>query len=1111
MKKLTIRRIISLFLTAALLTAIAVTPAAPLVTEVAANNMFVIHNPYAHVNWSTFRQFKAGLHNHTTNSDGDSRLSTMAETHWDLGYHIVAFTDHSFTTPSPDRVPLGAMTPERIAQMAAGRGRSDGRGMIFVPYSNERSVNFPIIDDSRRHHMNTYWSNIGNRTETTQESLTRMEREGSGGLAHLNHIGRYTGAEYPTPLAEALRISNRSENFQPYVELFRNHNNLIGMEIVGTFDEETQGDKVLWDNILQRVMPRHPVWGFANDDAHFQRSVGFAYNLMLMPSLSLSEYRYAKESGAFFAFSRVDRVYDVFPGAIVPRNRFGHQLSSSEANEVRNMSVPSISRIDAGSDRITIEASNYDSIRWYSNGREIHRGNSINLQTRLSGISDPRYVRAVVINNRRGVLFTQPFGIERTADARADLFPTLLSVDTIRPITIPTGSPATEAGLRLPGGVNIQTRGGTNAGTLPATIIWDLRNINYNPNNTARQTFAVPGTIRLNRVINPNNVPLNVSIQITAEAGVCGTCPPVTEQVWSLDYSRLTTAGGGGGDAGTPASVSGAANLRSLGNGTGTASYRPGIRRESGDNNPMTLSGTPPTSFRWANSRNSRSGLNLETGAAAGGTALSRNDASGFNAAVGETYRVRFNASGSGELRVSANRGGSDPGITTVNLTSSNAAVSHTWTQVSGNVFLELGIDATVNISGLRVERIVVCDGNWCGSCCSDYPGCLCGACEYCGTRPCSCRQATFTEVAHNWSVNSTPADLNAGLGASDHVLALSGLSITSCMIEADRDATLRIAYTAAGNNSNRRILAWTNLSGGSAGSDSIAFLTTANLTGENIAISPERITAGAREATLVIPNRLLHRGNNTASVIYVAITTDEGLTGTTSAGSNRYTAAANHRGGGESGEFERFATVTLTMEAAADGSPPRACVTCSNLPCRCVLARCETCGERICACPPDPQNCSECGEVECRCCDNCDTYPCACPARCPECNNLLNYCDCGGGGGLEFAEIMRDSSGNAWFLIRNNDVVTRTTRGIVLELTTDSGVSVWRLPALTIRPGKIVSVFMGSIDDDDSPKRMHPPFNMEIRGRVRLFDRVTGEDLPRSEEILPWLEELQE
>jgi hypothetical protein len=971
------------------------------------------------------------------------------------------------------------MTPERIAQMAAGRGRSDGRGMIFVPYSNERSVEFPIIDDSRRHHMNTYWSNLGNRTETTPQHLTRMQAEGAG-LAHLNHIGRYTGAEHPTPLAEALRISNRPENFQPYVELFRNHNNLIGMEIFGTFDEETQGDKVLWDNILQRVMPRHPVWGFANDDAHFQRSVGFAYNLMLMPNLSLAEYRYAKESGAFFAFSRVDRVYDIFPGNIIPRNRFGHQLSAADADAVRNMSTPSISRIDVASDRITIEASNYDSIRWYSNGREIHRGNSLNLQTRLSGISDPRYVRAVVVNDRRGVLYTQPFGIERTSEARADLFPTLVSVDAIAPITIPTGSPITEAGLRLPGGVNIQTRGGTNAGAVPATVIWDLRNISYNPSITSRQTFTVPGTIRLNRVINPNNVSLNVTVTVTSEAHQCTNCPVVTDRVWVLDYSRLTTAGGGGGDAGTPASVSGAANLRSLGNGSAATSYRPGIRRETGDNNPMTLTGSPPTAFRWANLRTSRSGLNIEVGAAAGGTELSRNDASGFNPVIGASYRIQFNAAGSGELRVTGNRGAVGSSTTTVAMVSGGANVSHTWIQTGGNLFIELGVDATANISNVRIDRLIICDGMWCGNCCSDFPNCLCGACEYCGTSPCSCRSGSdLVDVTYNWNISATPLDPNISRGVTDHVLALSGALITPCMIESDSDAVLTIRYNTGGNNSNRRILAWTDLSGSSA--DRIGFLTTANFVSESIVISPDRITAGVMEVTLTIPSRLLFRGSNTANVIYVALVTDEGLTGSTTAGgANRYTAAENHRGGGENNEFSRFNTITLTMKAVQGDSNPRICRDCSNLPCRCLAVLCLICNERHCVCP---NVCGNCNTEPCICCALCEEHPCVCPERCSVCNNLVNYCDC-----VAFGLIISfvNAADNMWIEIQNTDVIPLSTGGFVLE----AGTSRWHLPAIIVRPRETIRISAGDNNVTPVLKRAQANFSWGIGADLRLLPK---------------------
>lgn len=50
----------------------------------------------------------------------------------------------------------------------------------------------------------------------------------------------------------------------------------------------------------------------------------------------------------------------------------------------------------------------------------------------------------------------------------------------------------------------------------------------------------------------------------------------------------------------------------------------------------------------------------------------------------------------------------------------------------------------------------------------------------------------------------------------------------------------------------------------------------------------------------------------------------------------------------------------------------------------------CESCGSRGCDGP-----CGECNRCECRCCSDCETYPCSC--ECPGCENPREDCSCCG------------------------------------------------------------------------------------------------------------------
>ena len=55
---------------------------------------YTIINPYEDVNWLTYKQYRADLHNHTTASDGTDTLKDMLEQQYEYGFDIAAVTDH---------------------------------------------------------------------------------------------------------------------------------------------------------------------------------------------------------------------------------------------------------------------------------------------------------------------------------------------------------------------------------------------------------------------------------------------------------------------------------------------------------------------------------------------------------------------------------------------------------------------------------------------------------------------------------------------------------------------------------------------------------------------------------------------------------------------------------------------------------------------------------------------------------------------------------------------------------------------------------------------------------------------------------------------------------
>ena len=377
-----------------------------------------IVNPYENVDWETFGRFKAALHVHSTNSDGDHTVSEMIERHYELGFDIVTITDHNYLTRSwdqtryePERVrPRIPVTLARRLEIEAGVGR-DGRGMIGIDNTNEHS---------RVDHVNSFFVDFNNEPGQTLEDVISIVAD-MGGISRLNHPGRYTGARQfieNYDFEGAVAVSRNPAQVQRYVDLFMTFPSCVGMEIINKLDFESVADRVLWDEILMQTMPQNrPVWGFADDDSHSKMAVGFAWNVFLMPSLNQDNFRTVMETGAFYAVSRVSRLDNInatLPdGSITPwdaRSESRFDLTSFMLSQ----STPSIVNIEVDERRgtITISGADYDIIEWIADGVVIATGGTLRLLDYQENINS--YVRAQ-LKSSTGIAFTQPFGVSITS------------------------------------------------------------------------------------------------------------------------------------------------------------------------------------------------------------------------------------------------------------------------------------------------------------------------------------------------------------------------------------------------------------------------------------------------------------------------------------------------------------------------------------------------------------------------------------------------------------------------------------------------------------------------------------------------------------------------
>ena len=343
---------------------------------------FIITSPYAGVDWSGFGQYKAALHVHSTNSDGDDTLADIIEEYYRQDYDILAITDHDYLTADWVSARNG-LTQKRFDEISAGSDRN-GRGMLQIPYTNEQSGG---------EHLNTFFTDFNNPGSGASLEKNINITRGLDGICRINHPGCYTGGKV---IGKAgVNASQDPENISKYTDLFSKYSCCVGMEIITNKDAESFNDRILWDNILTQTVPQgRYVWGFSDDDAHNTADAGYCFNIFVMPENSLDNFKEAMYSGSFYAVSRISR----------SRRELGNASVSTAP-------VPVILEITVDNENsavITITAAYCDKIEWISNGRIIAKGDTIDIEKYKKKIGC--YVRANIIGPG-GIAFTQPFGV----------------------------------------------------------------------------------------------------------------------------------------------------------------------------------------------------------------------------------------------------------------------------------------------------------------------------------------------------------------------------------------------------------------------------------------------------------------------------------------------------------------------------------------------------------------------------------------------------------------------------------------------------------------------------------------------------------------------------
>ena len=292
----------------------------------AAETDYTVVDPYAAVDWDTASLYKANLHTHSTYSDGEFTLPDMVEKYYDMGYDILAMTDHGvinygWNKPHNTFPPFcwanhveghplsyiyhteADMTDEDYIRITTGADRG-GRGMVDVTGGIE--MNMAVISKT---HVNGYYLEPGSYGEgewgTENDyagAVEGVENDGKEGYTVLNHVGDWLDSgKYP-------ERAHLPKNIAYFAKIFINNPSCLGMEIVNNRDRVTSQDRALWDELLQVVIPAgRTVVAFSDDDSETEDEMGHSYEMFPLSENTPENVKAALISGAFFCCSRFDR------------------------------------------------------------------------------------------------------------------------------------------------------------------------------------------------------------------------------------------------------------------------------------------------------------------------------------------------------------------------------------------------------------------------------------------------------------------------------------------------------------------------------------------------------------------------------------------------------------------------------------------------------------------------------------------------------------------------------------------------------------------------------------------------------------------------------------
>lgn len=389
------------------------------------------NNPYANVDWDSWKPYKVQLHCQTNASDGYMTIHEVIQADYDYGYDAVAVTDHGTINQGwnnqPNLVPLvravkyertqlkpiEPLTEEEYKAYTTGTAlTTDGeqRGpMTDIQKGIELNMATPFADC----HLTGYWSDYGQGLAGVYGDYETPAREvnKAGGVTMLAHVAEFV---YVKEGADTIPDHAGQKNDEYYVNKFArifldNAGSCVGMGVNSAEDWHTATDRILYDQILEKTIPNGVIpWGFCFSDSHNYKSINDAWQVMYMPENTNESIRNCMVGGQMFAVSHFSRGKELNGMKEMPN--FSDNTAVVEKNN-----TPLVTKVDVDdeNDTITVNTENATQITWVSNGNVIKRedikGGTASLDLNDSKLLDTpeMYVRFYV-TGENGICYSEP-------------------------------------------------------------------------------------------------------------------------------------------------------------------------------------------------------------------------------------------------------------------------------------------------------------------------------------------------------------------------------------------------------------------------------------------------------------------------------------------------------------------------------------------------------------------------------------------------------------------------------------------------------------------------------------------------------------------------------